>query len=83
MVWMCGCVDAHESPLLSLIHLLFVEIGKILNYKLKNAKDGWRDVGTDGQGTDGLTLKETLGRIYKTLLDPIPVVNISLEPSFN
>ena len=59
-----GCVDALESSLLSLIRFLFVEIGKILNYKLKNAS--LTNEGTEGQRdrrTDGLTLKEMLGRI--------------------
>ena len=38
----CDCVDAHESSLISLIHHLSVEIGKILNlnYLQECASDG-------------------------------------------
>ena len=59
VVWMH--VNLHFFLLFT---LLFVEIGKILNYKLKNAS--LTNEGTEGQRdrrTDGLTLKEMLGRI--------------------
>ena len=48
----CGCVDANESSLITLVHSLSLEIGKILNFN--QFKECISDGQADGR-TDELT----------------------------
>ena len=79
----CGYVDGNVSSLITLVHYLSAEIGKILNFNqfIECVSDGRADGQTDGQ-TDYPPSRDAKTHL-KTLLLPFPSVNSSIEPSFS